>query len=124
MDERERARGAVRRALDTGKLVKPDACQREECGHECSSLQAHHESYEPDHWLDVIWLCPACHSDEHDWNAGQRNGMLRFVETRGGCDCLAQLIQRENETKWESSYPFDETLTYEEYHGLVGGIRD
>jgi hypothetical protein len=41
-----------------------------------------------------------------------------------GDDCLAGLVETEDTAKWEASFPFDETLTHDEYFGLVGGIRD
>ena len=63
--ERKHARDAVYRALKTGKLIKPGKC--EDCGEETARLQGHHESYEPDEWLDINWLCRRCHRvwDDH-----------------------------------------------------------
>lgn len=57
--ERKHARDAVYRALKTGELVKPLTC--EDCGKE-AYIEGHHESYEPDKWLEVIWTCKPCHN--------------------------------------------------------------
>ena len=62
--EHKRARDAVYRAVRKGTLIKPDKC--EECGKETTDLQGHHESYEPEHWLDVEWLCRKCHRKRED----------------------------------------------------------
>jgi len=65
--EQKHARDAVYRALKTGRLVKPDAC--EDCGTLAESLpdglHGHHESYDKDKWLDVVWLCRRCHRKRH-----------------------------------------------------------
>lgn len=55
------ARQAVWYAVRTGRLVKPDACER--CGLETLDLEAHHWDYREE--LDVRWLCPPCHSIVH-----------------------------------------------------------
>lgn len=55
------ARGAVAYALKTGRLIKPDACER--CGVKTSDLEAHHWDYHEE--LDVRWVCPPCHSIVH-----------------------------------------------------------
>lgn len=57
--KRKYARDAVYRALKKGIISKPESC--EDCGKETENLQAHHESYEEDAWLDVTWLCLKCH---------------------------------------------------------------
>jgi hypothetical protein len=56
-----RARGAVSRALESGRLQRPPACHR--CRLETSDLEAHHPDYSRP--LDVRWLCPACHAIVH-----------------------------------------------------------
>lgn len=55
------AHAAVRRALANGELVKPETCER--C--DAINVHAHHDSYEPAHWLDVKWLCPKHHAIRH-----------------------------------------------------------
>lgn len=62
--ERERYRrlayNRVQQALATGRLVKPDSCER--CG-AGGRIEGHHENYaEP---LDVKWLCTSCHRSHH-----------------------------------------------------------
>lgn len=54
------ARAAVRKALASGLLEKQE-CQLDESGCLRWPVEAHHESYDPDHWLDVVWVCKACH---------------------------------------------------------------
>jgi hypothetical protein len=56
------AHAAVKKALKEGRLTKPHNCNF--CGTE-GRLEAHHWSYEPEHWLDVIWYCIKCHRDWH-----------------------------------------------------------
>lgn len=60
---KRKAQYAVSNALRDGKLFKPDIC--EQCGTSEKKIQGHHWSYEPEHWLDVIWLCTSCHGKEH-----------------------------------------------------------
>lgn len=81
---RQKAVVAVKKAIKTGQLKRPKECQM--CGRvlrhrhhhvkpytrEYPSLrkyayrlEAHHYSYYPDHWLDVIFVCPLCHKREH-----------------------------------------------------------
>lgn len=57
---KNRARDAVRRALDRGEIERPEECSR--CGDGCKP-EAHHADY--DRPLDVEWLCVSCHAEEH-----------------------------------------------------------
>lgn len=64
------ARFAVRDAVVAGKLVRPSICPN------CKKIptrpvQAHHHNgYDREHWLDVVWLCNACHRQaEHSISA-------------------------------------------------------
>ena len=52
------ARQAVRRALRSGALERPERCT--ECYTECHA-EAHHWSYDPADHLRVTWLCRRCH---------------------------------------------------------------
>jgi ribosomal protein S27AE len=58
---KQRARKAVKRAVDSGRLVRPSACPR--CGDTESAIHAHHPDYSKP--LDVEWLCGACHGRLH-----------------------------------------------------------
>lgn len=58
--EKRKAHDAVRKALKSGRLVRPDTC--EGCG-ATGRLHAHHDDYEKR--LDVRWLCPSCHVRVH-----------------------------------------------------------
>lgn len=63
----KRAANAVQTALRRGVLTRPDACSR--CGAVMRGagaqglVQAHHADYAKP--LDVVWLCPRCHCEEH-----------------------------------------------------------
>lgn len=59
---RNLARFAARYAIKCGKLIKPSICSN--CG-ESGLLDAHHDSYEKEKWLDVRWLCKPCHMSHH-----------------------------------------------------------
>ena len=62
--EKKRAGWHVWKAKQDGRLVQPPCC--EACGVETNALHAHHHNgYEPEHWLDVQWLCPVCHNIAH-----------------------------------------------------------
>lgn len=58
--ERANAHLAVVYALKTGRLVKPEACQR--CG-AVGELEGHHHDYTKK--LEVEWLCVSCHKRAH-----------------------------------------------------------
>jgi hypothetical protein len=60
---RRNAHGAVAKAIAAGKLARPDRC--EDCRRR-RTTQAHHESYIREMWLEVEWLCHACHAQRHD----------------------------------------------------------
>ncbi len=58
--EKHNARACVNRAISKG-LLKKWPCIK--CG-EIKS-EAHHESYEKEKWLEVVWLCSKHHADRH-----------------------------------------------------------
>ena len=51
---------ALNRAVRSGKIVRPDACER--CGR-AVEVHGHHADYSKK--LDVVWLCRACHAIAH-----------------------------------------------------------
>ena len=54
---------AIHRAVAVGALVRPNHCSS--CG-STYRIQGHHANgYEPDHYLDVVWLCQSCHRQAH-----------------------------------------------------------
>jgi len=62
--EKLQARRAVSRAIKRGKLIRPGICLR--CA-ETKNIQGHHyKGYKKENWLDIIWLCPKCHHEEHE----------------------------------------------------------
>lgn len=56
---REKATDAVGNAVRSGRLQRKPC---EQCG---KAAQAHHDSYHPDNWLNVRWLCPEHHALWH-----------------------------------------------------------
>ncbi len=65
------ARVAVYRAVKAGRLVKqPCACGR-------TDVQAHHHDYSKQ--LDVKWVCPACHTREHNRSIEQILGTASLL---------------------------------------------
>ena len=57
------ARAAVGYALKAGRLAPASACECNDC--RAPAVELHHESYEPEHWLDVVPLCVSCHKKRH-----------------------------------------------------------
>ncbi len=55
-----KARLAVTHAIESGAMVR-QPCSR--CG--ATPAEGHHPSYEPEMWLDVVWLCRRHHAEEH-----------------------------------------------------------
>ena len=60
--QQRKARLAVSSAVRCGRIVRPKICSS--CEIECKP-EAHHDSYEREHWLDVRWLCRKCHMEHH-----------------------------------------------------------
>lgn len=58
--EHFQAHGAVDRAVRSGRLVRPTACER--CGVACHP-HGHHPDYSKP--LEVVWVCQPCHAKEH-----------------------------------------------------------
>jgi hypothetical protein len=57
---RRRARQFMNKALQGGRLIKPDRC---EVCHKRTKLSGHHHAgYTREHWLDVTWVCSCCHA--------------------------------------------------------------
>lgn len=55
------AQNRLNYAVRTGR-VQRQPC--EACG-QAERVHAHHQSYRPEDWLNVRWLCFACHAREH-----------------------------------------------------------
>lgn len=79
---------AVARAIETGSLIRPTACQK------CLApgfVVAHHEDYgQP---LNVEWLCPSCHTERH------RPGCRRLVVWGEGLIYVESVIDRTSRRK-------------------------
>lgn len=67
-----RARSELRRAVKEGRIKRlPCFCGETRVeGH-------HHKGYERSYWLDVMWLCPKHHVEEH-----KKLRMLNFKDTK------------------------------------------
>lgn len=62
---------AVSAAIRRGVRTRPTMCSR--CGSESLKIEAHHHrGYEPQNWLDVVWLCQPCH-----YEAGRRDRLTK-----------------------------------------------
>ena len=69
--DRRRARTAVATALRTGKIHRPDACER--CG-STAPLDAHHADWR--YPLQVEFLCRPCHRAADAWERHQASELL------------------------------------------------
>lgn len=58
------ARNAVHVAIGNGTLSRPAGCSRAD-GTCKGRIEAHHESYAPERWLDVTWICASHHRRLH-----------------------------------------------------------
>ena len=68
MDENvKKAHYAITNAIRDKKLIRATHCQQcgiMDWGDKRSMIEAHHyKGYEPNHWLDVQWLCVPCHKE-------------------------------------------------------------
>ena len=63
---KNKSRYTLNNALKRGEILKPSMCEK--CGHE-GYIEGHHTDYSKP--LDVMWLCKACHENEHHLNEGQ-----------------------------------------------------
>lgn len=77
-----RARAAVRRALASGQLVKPNRCRRcgeaEKFGADGRSLIHAHHGHGYDRHLEVEWLCVKCHFQDDERPKGETNGRAKI----------------------------------------------
>lgn len=67
VEVRRAAYVAVQRALRDRKLIRPERC--EDCGGHPRAPRGlyghHHNGYDGEHQLDVVWLCETCHGRTH-----------------------------------------------------------
>ena len=59
--EARRTHWAFYKAVVSGELQYPDACER--CGRVTRDIHGHHDDYSKP--LDVRWLCVVCHNRHH-----------------------------------------------------------
>ncbi len=68
----DKARIAVGRLIQSGKLPRADALICAHCQLVCAAEYHHFNGYEPEHWLDVVPLCIPCHKKAHGHLGGSR----------------------------------------------------
>lgn len=61
--DKAKSHRAVYYAVKTGRLVRPSNCSK--CFIECKPQAHHHNGYDLQNLLNVIWLCNKCHTFEH-----------------------------------------------------------
>ncbi len=82
--ERQRAYGAVKRALLRGDLIRPKHCGKCTCAVGPASdgrsmIHAHHHAgYNAP--LDVEWLCSSCHKGKDGGAVGRRNAKAKLLD--------------------------------------------
>jgi DNA-binding XRE family transcriptional regulator len=124
------ARSALTAAVESGVVVRGTVC--EACGCDSPALEAHHFSYRPESWLDVMWLHPECHRAVHHgripeprtgrWYpaCANRDGegvgpLLRSIRTARGMSLVevasAVGVSREAVWKWEAPNGHRESRT-------------
>lgn len=71
--EKYHARNIVNNAVRDGILIKPSSCEM--CKNDFISrlIHGHHEDYNKP--LEVMWLCPACHTQRHK----ERDKEIKYV---------------------------------------------
>jgi hypothetical protein len=74
--EQHRASEAVRYAIRTGKITKPETCQN--CG-KTGAIEAAHWDYSRK--LDVCWLCRSCH---RRWDCDEPKAFACVVDESAG----------------------------------------
>jgi hypothetical protein len=62
--DKQRTRGLTTRAIQDGRLVRPDKC--ESCGAGDCRIETHHTDYTKPY--EVQWLCSKCHGIAHRGN--------------------------------------------------------
>jgi len=100
--EKYAAHQAVRTALVTGRLSRPEYCsvckRFDEKGSDGRTIihAHHHAGY--DKPLDVVWLCAACHAKEDKRASGEATGRAKITAS------IASIIRRKHNPKahWKS----------------------
>lgn len=59
--EKRSAHLMVQNAVNRGEIIKPSSCSI--CGRNDCRIHGHHTDYSKP--LEVMWLCPKCHMDQH-----------------------------------------------------------
>lgn len=60
--EQSKAHEAVKNAIKTGRLPRPDSLTCHYCPARAKQYH-HYKGYEPEHWLDVVPVCIKCHGE-------------------------------------------------------------
>ncbi len=90
--EKRQAHEAVRLAVASGRLVRPDACSHCFAG---GTIEGHHPDYAKP--LDVVWLCVSCHQQHHASQA-RRGSAARSDIARSSAIPLGQSLPASTST--------------------------
>ncbi len=76
IEGRYRAHYLLNRAVDTGKIKRPESCEK--CGGKSPdrNLDGHHRDYSKP--LSVQWLCRACHMKAHYQRSTAKSNTVAF----------------------------------------------
>jgi len=64
------AQQAIYKARRSGHFLRPSYCQH--CGKDCKPHAHHFVGYEEENAMKVVWLCPPCHTLDHQRMRRQR----------------------------------------------------
>ena len=71
---KRRAQDALKRAVKRGDLIRPNKCNI--CGSKGIIHAHHHKGYLKKFYLDVLWLCPQCHTNQHIYGVNSQSGYV------------------------------------------------
>ncbi len=104
------ANAAIKQAVRVDRIMPPaKACVCADCGKQASHY--HHESYEPEHWLDVVPLCASCHKIRHlTGEMGNSKAIPDRVEIQASKREVLQVAPL-TEQEIEAMYPLPKSRT-------------
>lgn len=114
--KKSRARAAVKRAIEAGRLVRPASCSRcggaERFGSDGRSLIHGHHYRGYDYPLDVEWLCIDCHFVDDPRPPREENGRAKITME------VAREIRRRHNPGWHSHRGGDSARSLAREFGL------
>ena len=85
-EERKRIWNRVRRAIKSGRIVKPAKCSECKRTLPVEQIQGHHFDYEQE--LEVVWVCQQCHSAIHNRSKPKKGRSKKTVIRKRSVDDL------------------------------------